>query len=205
MPTFSMKSSRVSARSMASSAFQHLARSRGGRHRPSRPPAPGASVWRARRSASFCVCTSPVTTAMPSSSPNAASVRSSSIVFPDPGDDTRLKAVTPCSARRRADLARQLVVLRHDPLADFNRPDRHHPPRVVDAQVVAGAAKITTAVAAPNGGWPSSASRQNERFSGSRPASSPTTTPTRRNRGASATRAAPRPCGRPRGPRSARA
>ena len=58
-------------------------------------------VCRARRSASFWVCTSPVTTAIPSSSPRASRVRSRSRVFPEPGEETRLKVVTPASVRRR--------------------------------------------------------------------------------------------------------
>src|SRR5512141_1314143 len=39
-------------------------------------------------------------TAMSISSPRAASVFSSSVVLPAPGDETRLIAVTPCAARR---------------------------------------------------------------------------------------------------------
>src|SRR6185503_6660254 len=49
----------------------------------------------------FCVCTSPVTTAIRISAPRSASVRSSSSVFPEPGEETRLKLGTR-SARRRA-------------------------------------------------------------------------------------------------------
>src|SRR5690606_26238055 len=57
-------------------------------------------VWRASRSASFWVCTSPVTTAIGSSASSAASVRSSSSVFPEPGEETRLSATVPAAARR---------------------------------------------------------------------------------------------------------
>src|SRR5512143_1616184 len=100
LPTFSMNSRSVASRSIASSAVSIC--------RASRWQAPAVmtawtsrSVCRARRSASFWVCTSPVITLSTSSWPRSASVRSSRSVLPAPGDETRFSAGT-CDASRRS-------------------------------------------------------------------------------------------------------
>src|SRR5512134_130020 len=99
LPTFSMNSRSVASRSTASSAVETWSASRW-----QAPLVTTAwtrrSVCRARRSASFWVCTSPVTTARRRVLPRSARVRSSSAVLPAPGDEIRLNAGTPARASR---------------------------------------------------------------------------------------------------------
>src|SRR5512145_2768779 len=99
LPTFSMNSRSVASRSTASSAVETWSASRW-----QAPLVTTActrrSVCRARRSASFWVCTSPVTTARRRVRPRSARVRSSRAVFPAPGEEIRLNAGTPARASR---------------------------------------------------------------------------------------------------------
>ncbi len=76
---------------------------------------------RARRAASFSVARSPTRAATRSRGLSSVSVRSSSVVFPAPGLDTRLTTKTPASRKRCAELAGDEVVLLEDVLPHFDQ------------------------------------------------------------------------------------
>src|SRR6185437_14255528 len=103
LPTFSMKR-------RSKGAGRHSARARS-IIRASRWQVPPVVIWRTgkpkrrRRAASFSVWMSPVSTATRAPAGKAASVRSSSVVLPEPGELIRFRQSTPWAANRRRNSA----------------------------------------------------------------------------------------------------